>query len=94
MVLVEGPCPRGHLVAGGASAGGIYWGFHCGVWQRRSCEALEVFLFDEALQGNWHHPELTAHPLLLTPPAEGKIYICEGFSLEEKGAMGDVSGSK
>lgn len=32
--------------------------------------------------GNWHHPELTAHPLLLSPPGEGKIHICEGFSLE------------
>lgn len=84
MVLVAGPCPRSHLVpcvAGGGSAEGIYWGFHCGVWQR-SCEALEVFLFHGVPQGDWHPPELTAHPLLLTPPGEGKIHICEGFSLE------------
>lgn len=58
MILVAGPHPRSHLVpfvASGAPAEGIYWGYHCGVWQRRSCEALEVFLFRGTPQGNWHH---------------------------------------
>lgn len=98
LVPVAGPTsqePSGPLCCWWWVCRGTHWGVsswcggdHVKSW-RCFCSGLHG-----VLQSHMRHPGLTTHPLLLGPREEGKIRVYEGFSFEEKGATGDVPGSK
>lgn len=98
MVLLAGPISWSCLVpcvAGGGSAEGLLR-FHHGRGAEKMMWSPEEGV---SVQGSMGCCRVTASPWTdyltpFSPPGEGKISTYEGFSLEEKWAMGEVPGSK